>query len=169
MTSITARLHFHFPFALASQYLSEGLTPISESGPHEMQLTSRIPATNIRLSKEVVVECRPLPEAPEPAWKIHWTPEPGGIYPSFEGTLSAQRSEIDDATVLELAGEYIPPLGAAGEAFDHLMGRKLTSQTAHDVLENLAEAMRAQYALDEAREIFQRVTPAEDSEGNESG
>ncbi len=156
MTTITARLHFPFPYALANEYFREGLGEVSKTGLHEIQLTARVPATSVELSKNVVAECRPDPDNPE-SWLIRWTPEPGGIYPSFEGKVSAHESERDGTTVLELTGSYIPPLGIAGEAFDHVLGRRITYDTAHDLLANLAAEMRVRYAYDEAREIFQET------------
>lgn len=161
MTTINARLHFHFPFELTREYLSEGLGEVSKTGLHELQLTARIPATTIDLSKNVVAECEPDPDA-ESTWKIRWTPEPGGIYPSFEGKISAYVNERDGTTILDLSGRYTPPLGLAGEAFDHVLGRRLTSETAHDILANLAAQMKTRYAFEEARELFQETAAQSD-------
>jgi hypothetical protein len=162
MTTITARLHFRFPFDLTSEYLREGLGEVSKTGPHRMQLTARLPATTLELSKNVVVECVPDPDESERKWRIHWTPEPGGIYPSFDGNLSAYADERDGTTILELSGNYRPPLGAAGAAFDHVVGQKITADTAHDVLANLAAEMKTRYAFEEAREVFQKMREESD-------
>lgn len=163
MTSITARLHFRFPYALTSEYLSEGFAEVSQTGKHRLQLTARIPATAIELSKTVVAECELDADNIEPAWLIRWSPEPGGIYPSFKGRLRAYANESDGTTILELTGNYAPPLGAAGLAFDHVLGRKITSDTAHDLLANLAAEMKARYAFEEAREALHE-TPEEPDE-----
>jgi hypothetical protein len=92
---------------------------------------------------------------------LQWTPEPGGIYPSFEGRLSAYSDGKDDSTTLELTGEYTPPLGVAGAAFDSILGRRLTADTAHDVLANVAAQMRVRYAYEEARHAFEDVAKAD--------
>lgn len=156
MSTINARLYFSLPFELAQEYFNEGLAKVAETGLHELQLNARVPATTIELSKNVMAECFPNPEDPN-SWNIRWIPEPGGLYPSFEGTLSARANDEDGSTILEVTGQYTPPLGTAGAAFDHLLGRRLTSDTAHNLLLNVAAEMRVRYAFEEARHVFEEV------------
>jgi hypothetical protein len=160
MTEITARLHFHCPFSHAIGYLEDGLTNVSETGQHRLQLTARVPGTEIELSKNVLIECKPEPGRKD-VWQIHWTPEPGGIYPSFDGILSAHVHDADATTVLELKGRYLPPLGAVGRAFDHVIGRKLTADTAYDFLAEIAAEVRTRYAREEATEAVEKARLSE--------
>ncbi len=151
MSRITARLHFSFPYAFAEEYLRDGLVPTARAGVREMLLTARIPATQIELSKNVIVSCSEDPSE-DNCWEVRWIPEPGGTYPTFEGKLCAYPEQ--DRTVLELSGEYTPPLGLAGEAFDRVLGYRITTDTAHDFLANIAGEIKVRYGLEEARELF---------------
>lgn len=155
MSTITARLHFSFPYECAAEYLREGLVPSARTGVQEVLLTAHIPATPIDLSKNVLVTCSKEP-GEDGCWNIGWIPEPGGIYPTFEGKLRAYPSSRR-ATILELSGSYKPPLGIAGEAFDRVLGRTITAETAHEFLANIAGEIKVRYALEEAREIFREV------------
>ena len=154
MSTITASVYLHVPLDRVREYLREGLARASQAGAHRIQLFARLPATPVDLSKEVAIESTAGPENVEGPWPIRWRPEPGGTYPSFEGNLSAHRNAHDDKTILELSGSYAPPLGAAGRAFDHILGHKLSDDTAHTFLMNIAAEMRARYAYEEAIREF---------------
>lgn len=156
MTTIDARLHFQFPFDRAHEYLREGFEKAS-TRLHEVQLVARVPATPLELSKKVLLQCDPDPGNEGQSWLVRWTPEPGGFYPSFDGKLSVEKEESDGSTILELTGTYTPPLGAAGAAFDHVLGRSITSDTAHEVLINFAAEMKARFALEQARRVFHQT------------
>lgn len=163
MTKISVRFNFGLPFALAEEYFSEGLTRVTATGLHELQLRARIPVTAIELSKNVVAECLPDPDGAGRSWLIRWVPEPGGVYPSFEGRISAHEHQVDGTTTLQLDGSYTPPLGHAGEAFDHVLGRKITEDAAHNVLADLASEMRVRFAFEEARAVYQDAVQPEES------
>ena len=154
MSTLSARLYFSLPFELAEEYFNEGLARLSDSGLHELQLNARIPLTTIDVAKNVVAECFPDPETRD-AWEIRWVPEPGGMYPAFQGKLLARKNAKDNSTILELSGNYDPPLGTAGVAFDHVVGKKIAGDTAHTLLLNIASEMRVRYAIEEARHVFQ--------------
>lgn len=156
MSTVNARLYFSLPFELAEEYFNEGLARVAATGLHELQLNARVPATTIELSKNVMAECFPNPNTAN-SWDVRWIPEPGGIYPSFEGTLSAHENPKNGSTILEVNGNYTPPLGAAGAAFDHVLGRKITADTAHNLLLNIAAEMKVRYAFDEARLVFEEA------------
>ncbi len=92
-------------------------------------------------------------------WVVTWEPEPGGVFPTFEGTLTA-REHDKDTTILELDGEYEPPFGSAGTTFDKLLGHRLATDTAQEFLMELAAEMRARYAYEQALSPFGRPPDA---------
>lgn len=162
MSTLRARLHFSFPYAYAAEYLRDGLVPSGRTGTHDFTLTARVPATHIELSKDVIVQCERDPTH-DMSWSIRWIPEGSNVYPTFEGTLHAYPRKDSDLTILELAGQYAPPFGIAGEVFDHVLGHKIALNTAYDFLLNIAEEIKARYALEEARELFREFDTMEAS------
>jgi hypothetical protein len=74
--------------------------------------------------------------------RLSWRPEGDGIpLPPFEGTIVTWAERNPQRTFLELDGTYVPPLGAAGEAFDEAIGRKIAQRTAKDLLAQIAAAI----------------------------
>lgn len=150
MSSVTGSVYLHCPLDRVIAYLHEGFSAIASTGPRRQELHAHLPGTGVELSKAVLIGCTPLTEDANGPWVITWEPEPGGVYPTFEGTLTAREHHSDGGTVLELDGNYKPPLGAAGAAFDKLLGHRLATDTAQEFLMELAAEMRARYAYEQA-------------------
>jgi hypothetical protein len=117
-----------------------------------LRLTANVPLTGVELAKSVRVQ---YGHAEDPmhfdeVFQIKWTPEAGGIYPSFAGELRVCADETYERAILQLTGEYEPPLGAAGRAFDAAIGRRLAADTAHNLLSEIAGQMEARYNREEA-------------------
>ena len=153
MSTVSVRVHFHLPVDEVREYLNSHLIKVSQLGPQRLELTARLPATHIDLSKAVMVEFLPHPNGVEGAWRVRWTPEPGGIYPSFDGTLYAH-AYGETSSVLELTGSYTPPLGAVGVAFDHVLGHKISEDTARIFLLNLSAELKVRSAYEDAFKVF---------------
>ena len=83
-------------------------------------------------------------------WKVHWTPKDGGPYPDFDGELTVRADEEYDTCVLELRGNYRPPGGVAGKAFDAIVGSRIASATAHELLNSIAREVQQRYERQEA-------------------
>ena len=79
--------------------------------------------------------CDPL-HFDEP-WNVFWTPEGGGPYPDFAGELTVRADENFRGAVLELTGEYVPPLDD-GRALDIVESAKITSAAAKELLARIA-------------------------------
>ena len=77
-------------------------------------------------------------------WAVHWE-APQGTFPSFDGTLCVTSDETYTTSIIELRGEYIPPLGLAGQIFDHAVGSRIASATARDLLKGIAREVEARY------------------------
>jgi hypothetical protein len=153
MTTIEERLQVHCPYVRAREYLRESLEPAAKSRlPERVRLTATLPATNIELAKYARVEYAHAidPMHFDEPWKVHWTPENGGIYPSFEGELTVRADESYRNAVLELKGEYLPPAGTVGRAFDAAVGKTMAHETANNILAAIGRDMESRYTAEEA-------------------
>ncbi len=154
MTQLNEQLEFHCPYARARQYLHEAIEPVSDGVlPIVLQLKATVPATNVKLAKDVRIEYSrgTDPMHFDEVWKVRWTPEPGGIYPSFEGELSVCAGYSYEDAILQLNGRYSPPLGPVGDAFDRAIGHRLASTTAQTLLTGIAAEMQSRYNREEAQ------------------
>lgn len=153
MSKLHESLHLQCPYVRAKQQLHDSLSPVAGSGvPQTLELSAVLPATNVELAKSVRVEyakgADPM-HFDEP-FQVQWTPEAGGIYPSFEGQLTVRADWGYDSSILELDGEYTPPLGAAGRAFDAAYGHAIAAKTAQRLLAQIAAEMTSCYRAEEA-------------------
>lgn len=163
-TIMNEQLRIDCPYVRAKTYLHRMLSPRSNDNvPHELELNANVPATHIELAKHVLVRFSPAADRmhfDEP-WQVNWIPEPGGIYPSFQGQLTVRADEGYRTAVLELQGTYTPPLGAAGKTFDSVIGRRIAAGTAQNLLGQIARDMREQYLREEAAKKDAQYQPKE--------
>jgi hypothetical protein len=106
--------------------------------------TLRIPLRGFAFDHDVRVEARTARDDQNlnELIRLSWRPEGDGIpLPPFEGTIVTWAERNPARTFLELDGTYVPPLGAAGEAFDEAIGRKIAQRTAKDLLAQIAAAI----------------------------
>lgn len=75
---------------------------------------------------------------------LEWAAEGGGPFPTFTGRLVLRPHS--GQTELELQGEYTPPLGEIGAAFDAFVGNKIARTTIRILLENLKAALEEEFA-----------------------
>ncbi|HTD33422.1 MAG TPA: hypothetical protein VK665_07175 [Candidatus Elarobacter sp.] len=74
---------------------------------------------------------------------VSWAPKDGGPYPSFAGTLSVAEDAIGYSRI-EIDGEYRPPFGIAGAAFDAAVGHRIAQGTATELLDEIKRILLAQ-------------------------
>ena len=67
---------------------------------------------------------------------IQWAPHDGGPYPIFKGILSVEETGGNFCR-LDLDGKYEPPLGIAGQVFDHVVGHRIAITAARHLLEEI--------------------------------
>jgi hypothetical protein len=113
--------------------------------PRALLLTVKVPWTGVELSKEVEVEYTVPAEhsQEENAIGVRWTPERGGMYPSFEGTLRVLPGRHSYSSTFELVGHYTPPLGVLGIGFDAAIGHRVAEATMKYLLEGLVAGVLA--------------------------
>ncbi|MGA3036579.1 MAG: hypothetical protein ABSE64_03760 [Vulcanimicrobiaceae bacterium] len=73
-----------------------------------------------------------------------WEPEGGGPFPTFTGTLKMHPLGNDSEIVL--SGEYQPPLGIVGEAFDAVIGKRIAEATCQVLLDTLQQELEADFS-----------------------
>jgi hypothetical protein len=86
-------------------------------------------------------------------WSVRWDPIGGGTYPQFEGKLAIDIAENGRACALVIEGEYAPPLGAAGQVFDSVLGSRVASITAREFLRTVATQIQHEHTLEQALEL----------------
>lgn len=140
------------PYHRARAYLAQGVGERIASGK---AMTLRVPLPGVELKKDVVVTFTPGidPMHMDQPWKVHWTPEGGGPYPDFDGQLTVRADEDYTSSILELSGEYVPPGGAAGKAFDAVVGSKIATLTARELLKRLADEFESRYRSEEKAKL----------------
>ena len=159
MTHVYERVFLKCPYARAREYLRESLEPaVRDRRTHRVALTS--PARPATLEKKVLVryeEGRDPMRFDEP-WRIFWTPEGGGPYPDFGGEIIVRADEAHRGAVLELQGDYAPPRGEIGKAFDMVLGAKIAVATARTLLEQIGSQMEARFEQEQTdREALNAV------------
>ncbi len=79
--------------------------------------------------------------------RIAWEPEGTVIFPRFEGTLLAWGEDDPAKSFIELRGHYTPPLGAAGQVFDELIGFAIAQATAREFLLDIKRDIESRAAF----------------------
>jgi len=75
--------------------------------------------------------------------EIAWQPEGTVMFPRFEGTLVVWGEDDPASSFVELSGHYTPPLGAAGQVFDEIIGFKIAQTTAKQFLAEIKSEIEA--------------------------
>jgi hypothetical protein len=106
----------------------------------------------ITISKAVSVRFVPLAErhALKHLTAISWEPEGGGPFPHFNGIIGVEEDKTNGACCLTLVGNYDPPLGAVGDAFDAIVGKHIARLTARNLLDEIAIMMETAHMNDQS-------------------
>jgi hypothetical protein len=153
MTNIKEIFYLPCPYVRAREYLHDALEEAAQNRlPQLLRLSTDVLPGKVEIAKNVLVDYDHStdPMHFDEPWRIHWTPEPGGVYPAFEGEVTVRADEDFRAAILELRGEYQPPLGAAGELFDLTVGKTIARKTARRLLERIGAEMKKRYDQEEA-------------------
>jgi hypothetical protein len=150
MSEIHERRFLNCPYNRAREILAQAVADAVDSGTgRTIRLT--LPITGGEISKDVVVTVQRGvdPSHFDQPWVLHWEPN-GGAFPSFDGTLTVQAEETYRTSRLALDGSYTPPGGTAGAAFDAVVGTKVASATAQELLRKIGDALEQRYQAEEA-------------------
>ncbi len=153
MSKLLERHLVQCPYNLAKSYLAEVIGPRAASGD-KSTLDLSIEAPGGELVKHVIVVFGTAvdPMHFDQPWHIHWTPK-SGPYPEFDGQLTVRADETYEVSALELKGNYSPPGGALGRAFDWAVGSAIASATAQRFLQRIGSEMVERYQRDERAKL----------------
>lgn len=104
----------------------------------------RVKIGDLKLERDVDFHLTTKPAYP--GYKLldlTWKPKDGGPYPAFAGTLSVAQDAIGWSRI-EIDGDYRPPFGIAGAAFDAAVGHRIAQGTATELLAELKRILVAQ-------------------------
>jgi hypothetical protein len=155
MTHLYQRLVANTPYHLARMYLHDALADSAAS--HKLTTLTLSLALHEGtlgggIQRDVIASysAGADPMHMDEPWKVHWTPKGGGPYPDFDGELTVRAGEDYDTCVLELRGDYKPPGGVAGKAFDAMVGSRIASATARELLARIGAEIQSRYERQEA-------------------
>jgi hypothetical protein len=154
MGSIHERRYVQVPLACAPGYLSSYIRDVESDGEGRIVLSVKLPLERIgfnrciEVSKAVAVRFAPLalPRKLKHLTEISWVPVGGGPFPDFNGTIGVEAGEGDDSCCLALGGNYDPPLGVIGDAFDAIIGKNIARLTARNLLDEIAIMMESAHS-----------------------
>lgn len=156
MAQLYQRRYLKCPYNRAQDLLAEAVRGAAQtSQERHLRLTFSIPAVaGGEIVKDVIVTVSPGrdPMHLDEPWKLHWKPV-SGLYPVFDGTLTVRADESYAGSMLELQGAYNPPLGAAGAAFDAILGQRIAAETARELLRRIGSTIETQYRLVEDAKV----------------
>jgi hypothetical protein len=149
MTTISARIIADSPPSIALGSMERYLNAKSRVLDLVVPLKGLGLPTELELERAVTVEFRTqrnkllIGRDPERI-DVAWSPKDGGPYPDFKGSIAIQPASGN--TELELHGEYEPPLGFVGAAFDAVLGNRIAQATANALLGTLKAELERDYA-----------------------
>ncbi len=156
MTELYQRVLVKTPYRLARKFLSDWLS--ARAGTREpTTITLTLPAGRSAeggIHREVLATYHrgSDPNHFDEPWRVHWTPKGGGPFPDFDGEITVRADENYVSSILELRGDYRPPGGIAGAAFDAMLGNRIASATARKLLTTIAREIEQTYhAQEEAK------------------
>lgn len=128
---------------------------MSERGPgHDLRLRVDLGSLglpgDVALDRDVVTTFEPIsdPKGLEHGVSIGWQPADAAPFPTFRGTLTVSATTPKSSTIA-LDGDYEPPLGPFGKAFDAAVGRKIAESTADELLRSICERIEIDYMTEE--------------------
>ena len=157
MTNLSRRREVACPYARAVEYFDRYLNvlPSAESGTGRiLRLRASLQAlglpSGLAVDHDVIASFDPTNQAPGLAngVAVAWKPVGDGPFPTFRGLLAISAATPKSST-LSLDGEYEPPLGVVGAAFDAAVGHKIAESTADELLNVIGTRIHDDYVHDE--------------------
>ncbi|MGB8266374.1 MAG: hypothetical protein WCE44_08645 [Candidatus Velthaea sp.] len=109
----------------------------------DAHIPMRVSLGELKLEREVVAKLSPAPGyTGYEIFALHLAPTDAGPYPVFDGKLSATY-EGGGYCRIDIYGEYVPPLGLAGAAFDAAVGKRFGQASVRDFLALLKREVEA--------------------------
>lgn len=74
---------------------------------------------------------------------IHWKDALSNNFPEFKGYIEIQPMSSNDSQIA-IIGEYTPPMGAIGAAFDAIVGKRIAEVSVEQLLERLRSLLETE-------------------------
>jgi hypothetical protein len=159
MSHLEERVSVACPSAQAGLRIRNFFANHADAGAEAATLTLRLDInlpplmTPFTLQRSVLATIAPnhLTGDMTPRYRVQWAPEVPGPFPLFSGELLVGGESDYDTFSLRLSGDYTPPLGFFGKAFDLALGNRVAQATASDLLCQVRDLIERDYQEDEAR------------------
>ena len=159
MSTLKEQLIVSIPFAQAADLTEKFL---GDSTSKEGVVTLRLSApgaglglAGFALAHDVVASFRRHKGPNETiVFEVHWESADGGPFPVFDGQLTVAQDETYESCRLVIEGAYTPPGKVAGAAFDAVLGSRIASATAKELLERMQSFLQVSF---EETELTKRV------------
>ena len=153
MTTLSERTLVHCSVNQAAKHLARYFKARGNSDGDVARLSLRaevpVPGAKgtVKLERTAIATLIPrhAPGEMMPHYAVTWAPEQPGPYPTFNGDLAIESGDDYDAFYLVLNGDYQPPLGALGAAFDSVVGHRIAESTAQNLLATIADSIEADF------------------------
>jgi hypothetical protein len=86
----------------------------------------------------------------EPRYRLQWAPQTPGPFPLFAGELVVVGASDYNSFRLRITGNYEPPLGFVGKAFDMVLGKRIAEATTSNLLHRIRDSIELAFRNDEA-------------------
>lgn len=154
MRAICERRCTNVPFADAPEYLEQYVHDVVSDGGGRILLSVVVPIERLGIDRRIdisrMVSVRfSKPEDPKLAAQltgVSWEPDKGGPYPQFTGSIRLEPDEDPGRCCIMLEGEYDPPFGVVGDAFDAIVGKHIARTSVRNLLDEIAIIMETSYA-----------------------
>ncbi|MHB1551907.1 MAG: hypothetical protein ACYDG0_06510 [Vulcanimicrobiaceae bacterium] len=150
---VLERLRVRCPYHGARGYLERAMQDASECGWSKtiaLKVPIAVHAFGAGLARELRVSYdrgHALGQFDRP-WAVRWSPSTDGVYPDFVGTLALVADEDYTKAVLELEGDYEPPVGTASQMLDVISGARVASMTGRELLRTIGACIEERYHAD---------------------
>jgi hypothetical protein len=153
MTDVTEHTYIACPMHRAPKLLAAFLHAAERAGGGLAQIQLEVPIPALpggSIVERVHARFGPLIETTMHAYSltVEWWPEEGRPFPSFHGTLGLEAADDYDSCRFTITGVYLPPFGALGEAFDHVIGKRIAQQSLRTLLEHMRLSLEDAYRLE---------------------
>lgn len=153
MNAIRERRCTNVPFAQAPEYLDQYVHDVMSDGGGRIVLSVVVPLERLGIDRRIevsrMVSVRfAKPDDPELAAQlvgVSWEPDKGGPYPQFSGSIRLDPDEDPARCCIALEGEYDPPFGIIGDAFDAVVGKHIARTTVRNLLDEIAIIMETSF------------------------
>lgn len=147
MRALSVTLPVQAPSGFALAFLNTYVGDLAGGGHNEGVMPLHYTVTQLAgltLERDVNVRVDYIAKANQPAvLTICWQPD-ASIFPSFNGTLTAE-PDGERACHLTIGGQYDVPGGVAGQLFDAVVGVRIAHGTIEQLLMQFRDAIEADY------------------------